>query len=420
MEVKQSETTANLSVALSKSREDINAFDPESADATELEANEKRMAAHKDLERRYRASIQKDMLTVEEEVHEDKPETRELDKLKAEIRVSNYLLAAIRSKPVEGREAELNQELDLSVHNTMPWEAIDFPREEVEERVDATTAAPTTGITTGTQVTMNQVLGRVFLRSPMSFLGTSYRMVSAGTPNFPVFTSGTTASYVSKGSEHDGTAAVFTPNSAEPRRLTASYLWTMEDEAIMGGMLESALRRDLQEAMAEEQAQDGIDQLLADSGGLAGPAAPPTVTVTYLTAIETLLKLVDGRYAQNLQEIRGVIGRDLWNLLETLRQTSDGDKQMYLGQELAQRGVRTMYSAMIPDTASNVERSIFRVGPDANLLQAVWQGIRLVLDSTSAVLVKRGRRQLVATALVSEPIALRKDTTVKRQDWKVS
>ena len=252
-----------LSLRISEIRQRLNELAGKDSLSTEERAEVDTLSAElSGKETQYRAAVQAEEAESREHRAAGDGESAEFRSLTGRVRCGEYLQAAVEQRAVSGAEAELNAAVGLAAQGRMPWAAL-LPRAAPEVRQDAATAAPATGIPTN----QAEILERVFARSASMYLRVDMPSVGVGESSYPVFATGTTAAQAAKGGEVDAAAATFTPNVLKPKRLSAAYLWGVEDEAELRG-LESSLRDDLGMAMS-----DAMDkQVLTGSG--AAPNVP--------------------------------------------------------------------------------------------------------------------------------------------------
>ncbi len=173
--------------------------------------------------------------------------------------------------------------------------------------------------------------------------------VSVGEVNYPVLSAGVSPEMKSKAAVKDAEAATISTTVLEPRRLTARYLFSVEDTARLRGM-EEALRRDLSGALGEKI----DDQILNGNGtapnvngfvhALTAPTAP-TAIATFADFVGAASQAVDGRYARNLTGVKTLVGAATYALAGTLMNTS-GD--VALSDYLIARSGGFLTSALIP------------------------------------------------------------------------
>ena len=301
------------------------------------------------------------------------------------VELRQYLHAAANGVPVAGAEAELNAALELRGAGgvTVPWDAL-LPRHDDEHRADAATSVGATDH----GVTQRSIVGRVFARTAAAFLGVSMPMVPTGDQNFPVLTAGTSAATKNPGVAQDAAAATFTANQLGPTRLTARYLFRVEDLRRLAGM-EAALRADLREVMGEAmdatilngQASAPDINGFIDAGTIAAPTTP-TAVVTIASAIEAVASAVDGKYANGLPDIRLVVGAKTYATLATLL-SSNSEPVALSVLRRESGGLRV--SGHVPDPASNVQQAVVSrtAGGGPNAVAPIWQGLELIRDPYS-------------------------------------
>lgn len=330
-------------------------------------------------------------------------EGAERQALMREVRCARYLAAAVESRGVDGREAELNAALGLAVAGVMPWAALD-PGEAREARADAATSAPATG----TPQTQDAILGRVFAGSVADFLRIGPRMAGPGTASFPVFSDGASGSFVAPGAAQDAEAATFTPVICTPHRAAVRYLWRMEDAALLAGM-EAALRPDLSLGLAnridaEILSGDGTGAHLSgffDSAGgpLDAPAAATGAAADFDAATATLRGQVDGLYAEDEGALRLLVGSAWYQHAGTLYRATDGDVSANDYLRTRSGGYRVSAHVPGPDASArkNAPGLVVR-GMDNPAVLVTWEGVRLIRDEISGA--ASGEVALTAVALV--------------------
>ena len=215
-------------------------------------------------EKQYRAAL---MAAGEREGSDGSEGAKDtLTQLSKRAEVRAYLSEALSGDEVTGASAELRQEAGLG-GGYMPFAAL-LP---IEDRVDAVTPAPAT-----VGATQQSILGRVFAQSVGAFLGVAMPMVAAGEAVFPVLSAGSTPTQAAKDAVVDAAAATFTATKLGPTRLSARYLFRVEELATLAGM-EEALRADLRGALSNRM--DYLDPQRRRNGAqpdwaLRGPHGP--------------------------------------------------------------------------------------------------------------------------------------------------
>ena len=354
----------------------------------------------------------------------DKPETRidggegaERRALEGRVELRQYLHAAANGVTLDGAEAELNAALDIRGAGgvAVPWEAL-LPTAD-EQRADSAT---TVGATDH-GVTQRGILPRVFARTAASWLGVSMPMVGTGDQNYPVMTAGTTAAGKNPGVAHDAGAATFEANQLGPTRLTARYLFRIEDLRRLAGM-ESALRADLRSVAGDQvdktvlngqSADPNIDGIV-DSGSIPDPATP-TAVVTIATAIETVAGAVEGKHANGLSDVRLLVGPKTYSKLATL--LSSNSEPVALSVLRSETGGLRV-SAHVPDPAANVQQAlVYRTGGGGpNAVAPVWQGLELIRDPYSGA----AKGEVSVTAIMLWNFAVIRTAAYQRTAFKLA
>ena len=333
----------------------------------------------------------------------------DLAKLQGRIELRNYLQAAMDSKELQGAEKEYNDERGLIGTGgvQVPWEALAPPelraeqRRGVEERVDAVTSV--SGTANLPTENMAPILGRVFQRSVAAFLGVRMPAVGVGQRNYPVMSTGVTAGMKAAGAAVDADAATYTVTVIDPSRLTARYVFRVEDLAVVAG-LEASLREDLRMAMSDqldEQLLTGNGTApnlggLFDDDGLAAPA-DASAEADVNGYIDLVTGQVDGINAYSTRDVRFLIGPQTLKHAATKfisgTDTSAYDKLMSLSG-----GVRV--SARVPAPAkvsSKDQQELLATRMNGVAVAPMWPALSLVRDIYSGA--AKGEVALTAIAL---------------------
>ncbi len=336
---------------------------------------------------------------------------------RAELRA--YLHEAATGRAVTGAEHELRAAIfgEHAREGLVPWEAL-LPRHD-EQRADTATTAPT-----DVGASQASILGQVFADTAASYLGVSLPQVGIGEVNYPVLSAGVSPEMKSKGAAKDAEAATISATVLEPRRLTARYLFSIEDTARLRGM-EEALRRDLSGALGEkvdDQILNGNGTAPHVSGFLSALTAPtaPTAVATFADFVGAASRAVDGRYARNLTGVKTLVGAATYALAGTLMNTS-GDVA------LSDYGSRAA-AASSPPRSFRPRR---RVAPGANIQAAivyraargagsavapVWQGLELIHDRFTHA----GKGQIALTAVMLWAFSILRTDAYVRRAFKVA
>ena len=368
-----------LQVRMSEVRQRLNELaGDEKADGAEVDTLAAEMGT---LEARYRAAIVAEAHDAEEaEAEEAKtPETREHAELRGRVELRDYLMEAANGRAATGAAHEFRQAImgEQARAGVIPWEAL-LPVGEREERVDAVTPAPST-----IQGNQQAILARVFANSAAAFLGVAMPRVPTGQTLYPVMTAGATASMRAAGAVKDAEAGTFTVEMLSPIRLTARYLFRVEDLAKLRGM-EDTLRADLRAAIS-----DAMDvQVLSGDGtapnvsgflkALTEPTDPTGTAASFADFLAAHVAGVDGLYSTGLQAVRMLVGVASYKVAAgKFNSAGDVASSDYLVTHSG--GLRT--SANVPAPVSDVQSAItYATGGAGSAVAPVWEGLELIRD----------------------------------------
>ena len=319
-------------------------------------------------------------------------EAVELRQLQDRVELRRYMAAAAQDVDPGGAEKELVDALGLTNAGAgvvVPWVALD-----VEERQDVATTAPAT-----VNRSMESILGRVFARTSAAWAGVRMPGVGVGERDYPVLTTGTTATTEAKGATVDAGAATFTVVSIGPRRLTARYLFAVEDLAVFSGM-EEALRADLGGTMGEELDKalltgDGTSPNVAgffDNDALSAPtaAASETDNAGYVNAITDR---VDGRYAVDASTVRMLVGSKTYGHMAS-KWLASTDTSALSQVRAMSGGVRV--SAHVPAVAAKKQEALLIRG-GGSAVAPMWPVLSMIRDPYSGA--AKGEISLTVVAL---------------------
>ena len=330
-------------------------------------------------------------------------ETAEYRGLCERSRLSAFFHEARTQSPLGGETAEAELRAAVLGANArpalVPWEMLlprgPRPLGREEQRADAST-----DVTVNAGAMQDTILGRVFADTMTAYLGARLVQVDRGVSAHPVISDGATGEMKAKGAAVDADAATVGVESLEPKRLTARYRWRVEDAARVD-MLEDALRADLSGAMGE--AMDA--QVVAGDGAapnvqgvLTAVAAPddPGAATPLAGLLSLAAAAVDGRYAVNAQDVRTLVGPDLYaHLAATLTNSGDIAVSDYLMRNA--QGFRT--SVHMPTLASNVGNVLsWRTRGMGSAVAPLWAGFEMqIRDDVTAA--STGEVILTAVAL---------------------
>ena len=356
--------------------------------------------------------------------------------LRSQIKLAKYLHAFAQDKSVDGVEAELRQELNLS-DNALPVEAL--LEMDLENRADQ--VSPQTQDTSKNDQlasgainrTTGPMLNRVFKQTDSAFLGISMPTVPAGERRYPVMTAGTTAAMVARGAQQDAGPARFDVVDATPNRLSARYVFDLEGVAELGGLLESTLRSDLRLAMGyalDLQILGGngtapnVTGLLNQFPFLLQPgdvfASNDAKTVINWQLSKQLgYGSLDGIHARTEGDVRLLVGQATYDLMRSVYRSNNADDQDGI-DILRNQGVAIRQSYQIPapaviqfqtksaNSSKKHQACLMNAEPMA-AVAPVWQGITMIRDPYS----NAGKGQVVLTANMMFDLVMR-----RKDGWK--
>ena len=185
--------------------------------------------------------------------------------------MTNFLTAALRGRSLQGAERELADEINMG-DGSIPLELWDTPRRE-EHRADVVSAAPGT-----VGVNLDPIRPQIFARSVLPRIGVAMPRVPSGTFASATISTGLSAATFAKGGDAMSTAAVMTPTSTSPKRITGRLSIALEDVAAVGTEnFESALRENLSMVMrrCSGHAGTGRKRVRQQSDGCSAAAFGP-------------------------------------------------------------------------------------------------------------------------------------------------
>ena len=366
------------------------------------------------LEGELRASELEFRSAVREEAEQaSKPDDPQEGALERRLDLRRYVGAALEGRAADGAEAEFAQHRGLPL-GEIPLEAI-APR--AEYRADAVTAAPS-----DTGQSQRTILQRIFANTSAEFLGVRFDSAAVGASVHPVITAGQSAKRLAAGGGFgDIGAATIAATTLKPVRSQTSYSFRYEDAATFGASLESSLRADMSNALAEQ-----MDALIINGNGTApnpsglwGATTAPTdgtTVVTFQTALAAFAGVIDGRYAMTRKDLRACMASDLYAKLATLYIANNrGDQSALDTLEMKLGGLQV--SAHAPAASSDNAHCVVRLGAyQGAAVAAVWPSVRMIRDEVTAS--KSGRVNLTMVSLWN--FALLRADSFKRLSFHLS
>lgn len=344
------------------------------------------------------------------------PETRERNRLAASARLTNYVVAALSGKAINGPEAELRAALGMG-EDAIPMAVADVPYREEQRAKAETRAATEAPDTVGVNMSMLQPF--VFASSIASLLGIEIRTVPSGTYTMPRINTapGGAASPKAKGAAVDSNAAQFVIKSATPKRIGARLTMQLEDVAAVGiDGFESSLRMALQEKLSDsfdDQVINGddsganLDGLLNQLGAATGANSESAGVETFDSWAGIAASVIDGLWARSLMQVGMVWNPEAYRQASKVFRGADGpiSAASYLMRETA--GFVT--NKRMPDSASNVASGIAARLGQMGLARAVvpnWG--RFAIDDIYSDSDK-GIRHFTINAIVGDVILVQPD-----------
>lgn len=375
-------TEQKLQIQLSETRGKLRDFagrDDLSDD--ERKESDRLVGALDDLEVRHRAAVAAGGVDPPEvEVRGVEPvdvEARERRELRSKAKFGDFFAAALRGHRVGGASGEYSDAFDAG--GGIP---LDLWEPETDLEVRAVSPAPST-----VGVNLAAVQPYVYSRSVAPMLGIDMPNVPSGTYAVPVISTALTAGARAKNADQVATAAALTVHSMTPHSISSALELQIEDVAAVGtDTFESALRENLMMALS-----DSIDrQILTGDGtganlsgifqALTNPTAA-TAEVTFDSAVESAANLVDGIWAEDLMQVRQLVGVDTFRKFASTFQpakavsvgtggsganrdigaATDGDRTICDWLKMNTGGVKT--NEKMPAASSNVQAGLaFRMG----------------------------------------------------------
>ena len=142
-------------------------------------------------------------------------EHRERLDLRGRATLTNYLLSAAQGRVPSGAELELRQAAGVQ----------GIPTELFEVRADDPTVSPSTG----TGVNVDVVRPLIYARAILPRVGVSMPMVESGGYSTMTISTGLTAGAMAAGAPREADAAVLTPKTTVPHRVSARLRVRIED-----------------------------------------------------------------------------------------------------------------------------------------------------------------------------------------------
>ena len=294
-----------------------------------------------------------------------KPEERERLQLRSRARFGSYILSAIQGRQIVGTEAEYAAACGVAPgHIPLDLFEEDRPQPETraETRVDVATTVPGSGL----GATLAPISPFVFSESIAPRLGISMPSAPSGAYSEATISTSLTAAPKAKGAAQESTAAVITPTTANPRRISARLTTQIEDVAQIGvGNYEAALRMNAMSRLSDEydrQCISGDGTAPAVNGLINQLADPtdPTVISDFDNFVSSFVDQVDGLWAATGRDVAIVTNAECWRLsAKSFRDIAAADLgSMAFSDYAASHFGGWWCNSRMPATASMIARGI--------------------------------------------------------------
>ena len=349
-------------------------------------------AEYVDLEKRADAARMAGDASPDIPVSVETSEGREYGQLITRSNIGEIFDASFTHKPLTGATGELQTHLGMDL-NQVPLALL--RRQHPEDgrlEIRAVTPAPA-------DVGTNQMatLMYVFPQSAAAFLGVNQPTVGVGEQLFPIMTNAPDVGTPAENAAQAETTGAFQTETLPPRRLQASYFYSIEDRSRFAGMAES-LRESLSMGLS-----DGLDeQILTGTNGFFTGTNLANHNVTAVTTFDLFMSQfaytrVDGRYANSASEVMTVMGASSYAHAGSTYRNTTVDRNALERLQDVTGGVRV--SSHVPAAAGtpSKQNAVMRVGMNGQAAVApVWDGIQLIPDN----ITKAANGQIVITAIM--------------------
>ena len=348
-----------------------------------------------DLERQIRGATvaveteEAEQRTVAPEHRDADPELRERLELRAKVRMSNYIVAAVEQRAVVGPEAEYNAAVAIT-GNRFPLELLAPP----EARAARAEDRATTNVDVATMP--RTWLDRLFAETAAMRLGISMESVPVGSASYPVTTAGASTAQRQRSTDAAADAAwTIGVTELKPKRNAVRLLFSIEDAARIPG-LESALTRDLRMALTEgidaaiflgDTTATGTDADitgLTTATGVGEETLSQTNKILWPATVSAFMDMIDGLHASTPADLRVVssVGASrLWHSTTANTNRNESVAQIMMGN-----GINFMAREGITETTTNNQFAAFigrNRGIDGAGVAGVWEAGELIRDPYS-------------------------------------
>ena len=320
-------------------------------------------------------------------------EHRERLELRNKTGLADYLRAAAGGTSVIGAAAEFATSLGVPTVGHVPMEI--FSRSAAAPETRAITPGP------AVKGALQTIIPYLFERSAAASLGIMMPSVPSGQVQIAKVGTAPPADTLAKDGTAPATAAAVSLVNQSPVRIAGSFEVRVEDLAVMP-TLEAALSEAMQGSLSNELDEQTFNGAAGELNGLftqATDVAAASSAETFTTGIARFAKLVDGRHAFSLGDLRAVIGSKTFALYAGLfANANKGDVSLFDYLAMHMGSIRV--SDRVPAVASTAQKGIAVLSASATPPKIhVWSALQIIRDPFSGAGV--GKVTLIATALVS-------------------
>ena len=335
---------------------------------------------------------------AKEAFQDDDKKGKELAELIQGASIGRIFYAAVERRATDGKEAEVQGHFKLS-DNQIPLAMLRGP----EHR--ALTAAPA-----DVGASQAPIVPGVFPMSVGAFLGVDMPSVPSGDASFPVLVTNASVEALAESAGGTETNGSYSGSLLTPKRLQASFRYSLEDRARFSGMGES-LRMNLNEALS-----DGLDkELISGTEGLLTGTKLDNHNVSAETTYELYRSQfaygrVDGKYASTAKDLKVVMGSGTYAHAASQYRGNNDNMDALMSLTNATGGVKV--SAHIPAAMSDKQNSVIRLGMRRDMVAPIWEGITLLEDPYT----QKSKGEIVLTGVMLYQVKiLRSDGFFKQQ-----
>ena len=354
-----------------------------------------------DVEIRESAALASEPDPDERIVSEDS-EDRERREVRGRTGFRDYLVAACGGAPVTGAAAEFNAACGVASGDHVPRELFDGPARELRQ---VRQAAEHRAVTPGPAIDAPAVstIPYLFEQAVITTLGLDYPSVASGLQQIPSITTAPPSSVVAESGAAPATAAGYTLASRSPKRLTGQIEFSVEDLAVHPALesdLGMALQGSLSNKLDEEGFNGGGGTALSGLFHQATNVNATGVTDTFPLALAAFAKLVDGRYARGMGDLRGVIGSATFAGYMALYHGGSGDVTLF--EKLRALMGSLVVSDRMPSVSSGAQKGMITRNAGGQPIRVyTWGSLQLIRDPYSGA--GTGKVTVTAVQLVSDP-----------------